>query len=98
MTTWKNCRADLYYADEGAQLNDPGYEVRILDAEMVISYEGETGWVNYAGRDMGGGHFALHSPEVDGRAMLHRAPDSEIIEGNWSEDGCHGMWRLHLID
>jgi len=40
MTTWKNCRADLYYADEGAQLNDPGYEVRILDAEMVISYEG----------------------------------------------------------
>jgi hypothetical protein len=96
MTLWKNCRADIYYTDE-SDLNDPGYEVRITDDEMVISYEGDSGWVNYAGKDLGGGHYALISPEVKGRAMMHRAPESEIIEGNWSEEGCHGMWRLHLI-
>ncbi len=20
-----------------------------------------------------------------------------IIEGNWSENGCRGMWRIHLL-
>lgn len=98
MTIWKNCRADIYYADEGAELNDPGYEVRVTNGDMVISYQGQSGWVNYSGQDQGGGHYLLHCPEVDGRAMMHHAPESSIIEGYWSEDGCDGMWRLYLID
>ncbi len=46
---------------------------------------------------MGGGHFALSCTEVDGRSLLHRAPESEIVEGNWAENGCHGMWRIYLV-
>ena len=52
MTIWKNCTADIYYRDDEPELNDPGYEVRITGDEMVISYEGEHGWVNYTGRNL----------------------------------------------
>lgn len=96
MTIWKNCTVDIYYRADEPELNDPGYEVRITEDEMVISYEGEHGWVNYAGRNLGGGHYALAAPEVHGRAMLHRAPDSEILNGVWDEDGASGMWRVYL--
>jgi len=98
MTIWKNCHSDVYYANDRPDLKDSGYEVRITGDELVISYEGEVGWVNYTGKDLGGGHFELASPEVNGRAMLHRVADSAILEGSWSEDGEHGMWRVHLVD
>ncbi len=98
MTIWKNSRSDVYYSDALPDLNDLGYEVRITGDELVISYEGKVNWVNYAGKDLGGGHFELTSPEVNGRAMLHRLPESDILEGNWSENGAHGMWRVYLID
>jgi hypothetical protein len=95
---WKNCICDIYYTTDAAELNDPGYEVRIDGEVIVLSYESETGWVNYRGRDTGGGHYLLTAPEVKGRGMLHRLPDAEILEGNWEEDGCHGMWRVYLIE
>lgn len=97
MTIWKNCRVDLYYSDDTPELNDPGYEVRLTEDELVISYEGEVGWVNWKGQDLGGGHFEMVSPEVEGRAMLHRYGGSEILEGYWNEGGDHGMWRIRLI-
>lgn len=97
MTIWKSCRADIFYNDDQPELNDPGYEVRINDGEMVVSYEDDGMWVNYKGQDMGGGHYLLTSPEVDGRSVLHRVPDSDILEGNWSEGGSHGMWRVYLV-
>lgn len=98
MTIWKNCTCDLYYQDEGAALRDPGYEVRIDGDELVISYEGDQGWINYKGKDQGGGHYALTADVVNGRALVHRAPDAEIVEGCWEEDGCFGMWRFYLIE
>lgn len=100
MTIWKNCHADIYYASnkEKPVFHDPGYEVRIDNDRMVVSYEGASGWVNYQGKDVGGGHFDLRAPEVDGHAMLHRAPESGIVEGNWVEGGYHGMWRIYLVD
>ena len=98
MAIWKNCRADIFYNNDKPDLNDPGYEVRIDDGEMVVSYENDDGWVNYKGKDLGGGHYLLTCPEVEGRAVLHRVPDSEIVEGNWSESGEHGMWRITLVE
>jgi hypothetical protein len=98
MTIWKNCKADIYYRDDKPDLNDPDYEVRISDDELVVSYQGETGWVNYAGKDLGGGHYDLHSPEVKGHSLLHRVADSNILEGNWTEDGSQGMWRIYLTE
>lgn len=97
MTIWKNCRVDLYYSDDNPELNDAGYEVRLTGEELVVSYEGAVGWVNWKGKDLGGGHFEMVSPEVEGRAMLHRYGVSEILEGNWNEAGDHGMWRIRLI-
>lgn len=100
MTIWKNCHSDIYYANSKDKpiFDDPGYEVRITDDTLVVSYEGEDGWVNYSGKDMGGGHYDLSAPEVNGRAMLHRASDSAILEGNWVENGYRGMWRIYLAD
>ena len=98
MAIWKNCTCDIYYQDEGAALRDPGYEVRIDGDELVISYEGDQGWINYKGKDQGGGHYALTADVVNGRALVHRAPDAEIVEGCWEEDGCFGMWRFYLIE
>lgn len=98
MTIWKNSRADVYFHDDKPELNDPGYEVRITGDELVVSYQGSSGWVNYTGRDLGGGHYELAAPEVDGRAMLHRCGDSEFLEGYWSEGSEHGLWRVYLAD
>lgn len=98
MTIWKNCTCDLYYAADTATLNDPGYEVRIDGDELVLSYEGETGWVNYRGHDAGGGHYLVSAPEVEGRGVLHRLPGSEVLEGCWEESGWRGMWRVYLRD
>lgn len=97
MTIWKNCLADLYYNDDTPDLKDPGYEVRLSGTELVISYEADDGWVNWKGHDLGSGNFEMVSPEVEGSAMLHRFGDSEILEGNWTEGGDHGMWRIYLI-
>jgi len=30
--------------------------------------------------------------------MLHRLSDSNILEGYWTEDGTHGMWRVYLME
>lgn len=30
--------------------------------------------------------------------MLHRAPESDILEGCWEENGVFGMWRFYLGD
>lgn len=98
MTIWKNCHADIFYCDDKPELKDPGYEVRITPDEIVISYEGDVGWVNWKGHDLGGGHYELASAEVDGRAMLHRFGDSEFLEGYWSEGSDHGMWRICLAN
>lgn len=96
MTIWKNCTVDIYYRDDEPKFNDTGYEVRITEEEMVILYKGKCGRVNYTGRNLGGGHYELAAPEVHGRAMLHRAPDAEVLNGVWEEGGTSGMWRVYL--
>lgn len=98
MTIWKNCRTDLYYSDGKPDLDDPGYEVHITPDEIVVSYEGEVGLVTWKGQDLGGGHYELHCPEVQGQAMLHRSGDSEFLEGWWREGASHGMWGIRLIE
>lgn len=98
MTIWKHCTADIYYQNDTCELQDPGYEVRIDGDELVISYEGETGWVNYRGKDLGGGHYELHADSVNGRAMMHRAPGALILDGCWTENGMRGMWRVRLVE
>lgn len=96
MTTWNNCTSDVYYSNEAPTLRDPGYEVSITNDEIVVSYKGNTGRVNYRGKDLGGGHYELVAPEVDGQAMLHRYGNSKLLTGSWAEGGWHGMWRIYL--
>ena len=97
MTIWNNCTADLYYNDDTPELRDPGYEVRLEGDELVISYHSDGRWISYKGQDQGGGHYLLTADAIEGRAMLHRAPDAEILEGCWTEQGLSGMWRVHLV-
>lgn len=46
----------------------------------------------------GGGHYLLTADTIQGRAMVHLAPNSSILEGFWSEGGNSGMWRVYLTD
>lgn len=94
---WKNCKADFFYQDgRPAYLQDPGYDVRIDDDLIVVSYEDEGGHVVYRGANNGDGHFELSAPERSGSATLHRLPDSDVLEGAWIEDGVRGMWAIFL--
>lgn len=94
---WKNCKADFYYQDgSAAYLQEPGYDVRIDDETIVVSYEDEEGHVVYRGINNGDGHYELSAPERRGTATLHRSPDSDVLEGFWIEDGARGMWAIFL--
>lgn len=98
MTVWHNCLVDVIYYDErSALLRDEGYEIKIDDQEIVVSYQDDEGWVEYRGKNNGDGHFQLIAPERNGKSSLHRfLPDGEILEGYWQEDGHQGMWRITL--
>ena len=52
--------------------------------------------MNWKCHDLGGGHFEIVSPEVEGHAMLHRCGDSDNLEGNWTE-GSYRVWRIYLV-
>lgn len=97
MTAWNNCQVDVVYYDERpAILREEGYEVRIDENEILVAYQDDDGWVEYRGKNSGDGHFLLEAPERQGRASLHRFPESEILEGSWQEQGYQGMWKIRL--
>jgi hypothetical protein len=97
MTAWNNCTVDtLYYNEEAAVTNESGYEVKIDDKEIVVSYEDDIGRVEYRGKNKGTGHFQLACPERKGEASLHQFAGSAILEGYWVESGYRGMWRITL--
>jgi len=97
MTAWNNCTVDtLYYNEEAAVTNEAGYEVKIDDKEIIVSYEDDIGRVEYRGKNKGTGHFQLSCPERKGEASLHQFPTSSILEGYWIENGFRGMWRINL--
>lgn len=84
----------LYYSDEPAAENVP-CTVKIDDQGILVEYS-DDGLVQYRGDKDSSGHFMLTSPEVDGRATLHRLTESTILEGSWVENGYRGMWRIEL--
>lgn len=97
MSVWKNCTVDtLYYGDNAAVTNETGYQVKIDDDEIVVSYQTDGVWVEYRGKNKKDGHFQLACPELKGQASLHQFPAGKILEGYWIEDGYRGMWRITL--
>lgn len=97
MNTWKHCIADVYYRDgRPALTHDEGYIVRITDESIEVAYDDEEGAVCYRGGHTGDGHYHLTAPERDGRASLHRFPNSHFLEGFWHEGESRGMWRIEL--
>ncbi len=69
--------------------------VKIDGDNILVEYEDE-GLVQYKGTSNGEGHFELHGVGFDGRATLHRFPNSFVLEGSWTEEGENGMWRIKL--
>ncbi|TAM17846.1 MAG: hypothetical protein EPN62_19790 [Candidimonas sp.] len=84
----------LHHSDDEASENDTCV-VKITDDEILVEYD-DDGLVQYRGENDGNGHFVLTAPEVDGKASLHRFPDSQTLEGSWVEGGYRGMWRIEL--
>lgn len=97
MKIWKNCIADiLYYSSDSATMRNEGYIVSLSDNDIKVAYDDERGAVCYHGKHHGDGHFELTAPERDGRASLHRFPNSNYMEGYWLENNVQGMWRIEL--
>ena len=70
MPTWKQSLMDwVDYDGYDAGESEP-CEVRIDENAIVVSYEDDRGAVNYIGEGKGPGHFALESPERNGKATL----------------------------
>jgi hypothetical protein len=97
MQVWSKCTAEvLYYEAEPADTYEEKYIVRLSDDAIEVAYDDDDGPVCYRGKNNGDGHFSLSAPERQGKASLHRFPDSEYLEGYWEEGGATGMWRLQL--
>ncbi len=93
MHIWNNSKmSTLYYDDASDSLP---CVVKITDDEILVEYD-DDGLVQYRGPNDGSGHFVLTSEKVDGRASLHRFPDSKFLEGSWIEGVYRGMWRIEL--
>ncbi|MBC2770899.1 hypothetical protein [Pusillimonas minor] len=93
---WKNSKMTLvYYSQENS--NVLPCDVRIDGEEIVVQYDSD-GPVLYIGKDLGYGHYLVESFEEKGKASLHRAPNSQFMEGFWIEDGIRGMWRIELLE
>jgi hypothetical protein len=97
MTLWKHSMMESYHAS-GEEKTDTTCEVRIDGEKIVVSYDDDDGPSIYEGKQVAPGHFQLTLPRKKGRATLHRAPDSEFLEGHWIESGYEGMWRIQLSD
>lgn len=96
MSHYKNATYWTFHFGKEAAESHP-CEVRIMDdGEIVVSYETDSDFVLYKGEEQGAGHYLLECEEPQGRASLHRFPDSLILEGYWEEDGLKGMWRIEL--
>ncbi len=83
----------VYFDDSVAEEGFP-CEVRLGDGEIVVSYEGDDGFINYTGKEIGEGHFQLSCASNGGSASLHCFKGSKILEGFWIEDGVKGFWRI----
>jgi hypothetical protein len=97
MTIWKHSTMENYYAS-GDEKIDLHCEVRIDGEKIVVSYDDDDGPSVYEGSQTAPGHFSLALPRKKGRATLHRAPDSDFLEGHWIEAGYQGMWRIQLSE
>ena len=95
MAIWKNCRMEVLFYDSAGDAGGT-CEVKIDEHTIVVTYEGDDGWVNYTGKNDDSGHFDLHADRYDGHASLHRFPEGRVLEGYWTEQGVRGMWRIHL--
>jgi hypothetical protein len=96
MTVWKNAEIELYYADDTPSTKSK-CQVRIANGEIVIS-DRTDGVETYSGRESSNGHFELNAQSGGGKAVLHRSPNSDSVEGSWFADGWEGMCRIDLGD
>jgi hypothetical protein len=92
---FRNSSMQMYSAEGGWE---HPCEVRISDGSIAVSYQDGPLAVVYEGEEQGEGHYSLEAVAVAGRAPLHRAPNSEFLEGWWWEEGAVGGWRIQLVE
>lgn len=94
MPSWKHSLLASHY-----RRNSNGEcKVRIDGRKIVLSYEQHDGLTVYEGEEVAPGHFSLTCARKGGRAILHRMPGEDVIEGHWVEGQNQGMWRIQLKD
>jgi hypothetical protein len=91
---WKDAEIESYFADETPSECSP-CEVRINAGDIVVSMR--TDKAVWRGYEISTGHYQL-TTQTGNRAVLHRSPDSDTLEGYWVADGWIGMCRIDLND
>lgn len=89
-----NCRVAFFYAD-GSEVFELACTVTLDGDGIRVEYDDDAP-VAWHGHGDGAGHFVLTCGERNVHATLHRAGNSDILEGFWNEDNSRGMWRIHL--
>jgi hypothetical protein len=94
MPVFPNATSDTY-TSEGLHQNQP-IQVRLDEGSIAISYQDDDGPVVYEGLEIESGHFELDCARKRGKAILHRMPGENVLEGWWLENRIEGMWRIYL--
>lgn len=89
---------NLYYNPKDDPDLGDGCLVHFETGTITVKYDYDGEPVIWRGTARGTDHFELHSPEVDGRATLHRFPEGNVLIGEWIENGEKGMWRIELVE
>ena len=95
-TVYTNCKLSIYYDDKPADMDIDC--IVVMDGnEIELKYDQEGGrfW-SWKGASQGEGHYVVRANNRRNNAVLHQIPQSEYLNGYWSEGGFRGMWRVKL--
>lgn len=96
MSIWKNSKMFSITTDGSVTQDNYPCQVLIDDKRIVVSYFEEGESVSYTGTNKKNDHFYLECNELDGKASLHRFPQSDVLIGGWVEEGDEGFWKIKL--
>ena len=95
MALWAACRVELL-SNDAPRFACDDCEVRLDETALVVSYFDDEGPVVLAAPNDGSGRFDLVARSRPRKATLTHDEAAGVLEGDWSEGGVAGTWRIVL--
>lgn len=96
----KTCRIEVYETGNALAPWVTTGEIVFDDSRIAVSYRDGEDRYNYAGEQVGIGHWVLHSsnPGEQETLSLHTLPKTFIYEGYWESKmpTQSGFWRIFI--